>query len=58
MIEQDGEFGCREPHDPVLDLGPAELALFQSLGDENDARAVPEDQLDPVTTPHIIPHTV
>src|SRR3954449_10387105 len=49
-FEQDGEFGCREPHDPVLDLGPAELALFQSLGDENDARAVPEDQLDPVSS--------
>src|SRR3954470_9581244 len=49
-FEQDGEFGCREPHDPVLDLGPAELALFQSLGDENYARAVPEDQLDPVSS--------
>src|SRR4051794_31676374 len=34
-FEQDGEFGCREPHAPVLDLGPAELALFQPLGDEN-----------------------
>ena len=29
-------------YDPVLDLGPAELALFQPLGDENDARAVRE----------------
>src|SRR3954464_7623641 len=53
-FEQDGEFGCREPHDPVLDLGPAELALFQSLGDENDARAVPEDQLDPVSRLRVI----
>src|SRR3954466_15995176 len=49
-FEQDGEFGCGQPHDPVLDLGPAELALFQPLGDENDARAVPEDQLDPVSS--------
>src|SRR3954451_4387451 len=49
-FEQDGELGCREPHHPVLDLGPAELALFQPLGDENDARAVPEDQLDPVSS--------
>src|SRR3954451_11582310 len=49
-FKQDGEFGCREPHDPVLDLGPAELALFQPLGDENYARAVPEDQLDPVSS--------
>src|SRR3954467_11292642 len=57
-FEQDGEFGCGQPHDPVLDLGPAELALFQPLGDENHACAVPEHELDPVSTPHIIPHTV
>src|SRR3954464_7876459 len=49
-FEQGGEFGCGQPHDPVLDLGPAELALFQPLGDENYARAVPEDQLDPVSS--------
>src|SRR3954465_5400900 len=49
-FEQGGEFGCGQPHDPVLDLGPAELALFQPLGDENHARAIPEDQLDPVTS--------
>src|SRR3982750_1219004 len=47
-FEQGGEFGCGQPHGPVLDLGPAELALFQPLGDENHARAIPEDQLDPV----------
>src|SRR3954469_14579560 len=49
-FEQDGEFGCGQPHHPVPDLGPAELALFQPLGDENDARAVPEHQLDPVSS--------
>src|SRR3954466_13157850 len=49
-FEQDGEFGCGQPHHPVPDLGPAELALFQPLGDENYARAVPEDQLDPVSS--------
>src|SRR3954471_10153161 len=49
-FEQDGELGCREPHHPVLDLGPAELALFQPLGDENHARAIPEHQLDPVSS--------
>src|SRR3954471_5756522 len=38
-FEQDGELGCREPHHPVLDLGPAELALFQPLGDENQPLA-------------------
>src|SRR4051812_7007962 len=27
-FEQGGELGCGEPHDPVLDLGPTELALF------------------------------
>src|SRR3954468_4710141 len=48
-FEQGGEFGCGQPHDPVLDLGPAERALFQPLGDEDHARAVPEDQLDPVS---------
>src|SRR3954469_3012751 len=47
-FEQGGELGCGQPHHPVLDLRPAELALFQPLGDENYAGAVPEDQLDPV----------
>src|SRR5215207_10421251 len=49
-FEQDGEFGCGQPHHPVPDLGPAELALFQPLGDENHARAIPEDKLDPVSS--------
>src|SRR5215213_4311096 len=49
-FEQGGEFGCSQPHGPVLDLGPAELALFQPLGDENHARAIPEDKLDPVSS--------
>src|SRR3954468_13108076 len=48
-FEQGGELGCGQPHDPVLDLGPTELALFEPLGDENHARAVPEHQLDPVS---------
>src|SRR3954452_6709988 len=47
-FDQGGELGCGQPHDPVLDLGPAELALFQPLSDENHARAVPEDKLHPV----------
>src|SRR5215213_1121157 len=49
-FEQGGELGCGQPHGPVLDLRPAELALFQPLGDENHARAVPEHQLDPVSS--------
>src|SRR3954454_3566050 len=55
-FEQGGELRCREPHDPVLDLGPAELALFQPLGDENHARAVPEHELDPVGRLRVIVH--
>src|SRR4051794_4895165 len=49
-FEQGGELGCGQPHDAVLDLGPAELALFQPLGNENHARSIPEDQLDPVSS--------
>src|SRR3954452_15063662 len=49
-FEQGGELGCGQPHDPVLDLGPTELALFEPLGDENHARAVPEHQLHPVSS--------
>src|SRR3954447_8875463 len=49
-FEQGGELGCGEPHDPVLDLRPAELALFEPLGDENHARAVPEYKLHPVSS--------
>src|SRR5215210_4481373 len=48
-FQQGGELGCGQPHDPVLELRPAELALFQPLGDENHARSIPEDQLDPVS---------
>src|SRR3982750_362248 len=55
-FEQGGEFGCGQPHGPVLDLGPAELALFQPLGHENHACAVPEDQLDPVSRLRVIVH--
>src|SRR4051794_22667007 len=55
-FEQGGEFGCGQPHHPVLDLGPAELALFQPLGHENHARAVPEHQLDPVSRLRVIVH--
>src|SRR5687767_11967025 len=47
-FEQGGELGCREPHHPVLDLRPAELALLQPLGDENHAGAVPEHEFNPV----------
>src|SRR3954454_15786340 len=43
-FEQGGELSCPEPHHPVLDLGPAELALFQPLGDENHARTIPEHE--------------
>src|SRR3954462_7008123 len=48
-FEHGGELRCREPHHPVLDLGPAELALFQPLGHENHTRTIPEHELDPVS---------
>src|SRR3954453_6964987 len=47
-FEQGGELGCGQPHGPVLNLRPAELALFQPLGHENHARAIPEHEFDPV----------
>src|SRR3954449_5903657 len=53
-FEQGGELGCGEPHDPVLDLRPAELTLLQPRGHENHARAVPEDKLDPVSRLRVI----
>jgi hypothetical protein len=34
-FEQRGELGGRQVNDAVLRLGPAELAILQSLGDEN-----------------------
>src|SRR5215210_718947 len=37
-FEQGGELGRTQPNHAVLDLGPADLALFQPLGDENHAR--------------------
>src|SRR3954465_9005174 len=55
-FEQGGELGCGQPHHPVLDLRPAELALLQPLGDEDHARAVPEDKLDPVRRLRVIMH--
>src|SRR4051794_36420972 len=49
-FEQGGELGCGQPHDPVLDLLPAELALFQTLGEQAHAVAIPEHKLDPVSS--------
>ena len=37
------------PHHPVAYGRPTELAVFQALGDEHHAGAVPEDQLPPVS---------
>jgi hypothetical protein len=34
--------------DAVLQLGPAELAILQSLGDENYSRAILEYQFDAI----------
>jgi len=37
-----------KPHDAVLDLGPAELAVLQTLCEQADAGAIPEHELDPI----------
>jgi hypothetical protein len=47
-FEQRGELGGRQMNDAVLQLGPAELTILQSLGDENHASAIPEHQLDAI----------
>jgi hypothetical protein len=40
----------------VLDLRPAEDAVVHPLGEQAQARAIPEDQLDPVRTARFIVH--
>src|SRR4051794_34669416 len=57
-FQKSGELRCREPHHTVLEPGPAECPLFETLGHENHPGPVPKHALDPVGTPHIIPHTV
>ena len=47
-FEQCLKLGCAEPHDAVVDGRPAKLPVFQSLSDEHDAGAIPEEQLHPV----------
>src|ERR1700722_8985942 len=47
-FEQGRELRRAQPHNPVMDLRPAELATLKSLRDQHHAGAVPEDQLDPV----------
>src|SRR2546430_12652816 len=47
-LQQGLQLGRTEPHHPVAYRRPAELAVVQALRDENDAGAVPEDQLYPV----------
>src|SRR5260370_29262243 len=56
-LQQGLQLGCTEPHHPVAYRRPAQLAVFQALRDEHDAGAVPEDQLYPVATLHVIQHT-
>jgi len=47
-LEERLQLGRAEPHHPILHPGPAELAIFEPLGDEHDTGAIPEDQLHPV----------
>jgi hypothetical protein len=44
-FEQRGKLRRRQSHHPILDLGPAELTVFQTFGKQTDARAVPKNQL-------------
>src|SRR3977135_3019984 len=46
--ENEGELRSSQMHDPVLQVRPAESPVLKPLGEQADARAVPEDQLHPV----------
>ena len=48
MIEQRDELPRCQPHHPLAQRRPAKRALFETLGRQNQARAVPEQQLHPV----------
>src|ERR1700684_176107 len=47
-FEQRLKLRRRQPHHPVLDLGPTELALLEPLGEEAQSRTIPPDQLHPI----------
>src|SRR5215216_2193978 len=69
-FEQSGELRRAQPQNAVLHLRPAELAILEALGEQAHARAVPEDELHPVSalgpehvdgarervSPHRLPH--
>jgi hypothetical protein len=43
-LDQPRQLRRGQPHDAVLDARPTELAALQPLGEQAQARAVPEDQ--------------
>src|ERR1700722_623216 len=47
-LQQRDELPRRQPHHPLAQRRPAKRALFETLGRQNQARAVPEQQLHPV----------
>src|SRR5262249_45321840 len=47
-FEKRGELGRRQTHHPVLYARPAEFAVFETLINQNQTRAVPDQNFDPV----------
>jgi len=47
-LQERPELSSSQTHHTVLDIGPTELVVLQTLGVEAMTRTVPEDQLDPV----------
>jgi hypothetical protein len=48
VIEQGREQGRRYPHHAVYDRWPNELATFETLVHQHQARSIPDQNLDPV----------
>ena len=47
-LQAERRVGGRQVNSAVLHLGPAELAILQSFGDEHHSGAIPEHQLDAI----------
>src|SRR5438128_8310890 len=47
-FEQSREHGRRDPHHSVRNRRPHELAAFQALVHQHQARSIPDENLDPV----------
>src|SRR3984957_4023780 len=47
-FDQRGQLRRRQSNDAILDLRPAELAILEPLGEQANARSIPENQLHPI----------